>query len=90
MLDFYLNPNTVADLDKKYQRHKIDCILNKYSKDDNSIDEIMDQIEMLRYAKKSPLEQFIAERGKSRKQKAERLKRHKAEELKRQKTGTGC
>ena len=42
----------------------------------------MDQIEFHRNSKKSPPEQFIAERVKSRKSKTERLKRHKAEGLK--------
>ena len=49
----------------------------------------MDQIEFHRNSKKSPPEQFIAERVKSRKSKTERLKRHKAEGLKKQKIRTG-
>ena len=45
LFDIYVNINTVVNLHKKYQGDKKDSILNKYSKDNNSIDEIMDQIE---------------------------------------------
>lgn len=41
MLDFHLDPNDIAYLYKKYQRDKIDARLNKYSNDENSIDEII-------------------------------------------------
>ena len=71
MLDFYLYPNTIADLHEKYQHNKIDSILDKYSKSSNSVNEIMDLIETLRSTKKPPLEEFIAERVKLIKQKAE-------------------
>ena len=59
MLDFYFDPNAIADLRKRYQHDKIDSILEKYWKYSNSIDEIMDQIETLRNEKKSPPEKFI-------------------------------
>ena len=45
IFDFYLNPNTVVALHKKYQGDKIDSILNKYSRDNNSIDDQMDKTE---------------------------------------------
>ena len=41
MLDFHLDPNDITYLYKKYQRDKIDARLNKYSNDENSIDEII-------------------------------------------------
>ena len=47
----------------------------------------MDQVEMLRNAKKSTPEDFIAEIVKLRKQKVERVRKQKAERLKCQKTG---
>lgn len=51
MLDFHLDPNAIAYLYKKQQRDKIDTILNKYSKDGNSVDEITDEIDALRNVK---------------------------------------
>ena len=51
LLDYYLDPNTIAELQKRCQRDDADSILKKYSEDGNSIDEIMDQIEVLKNAK---------------------------------------
>ena len=78
MLSSYLKPSSIVDLLKKHQRVKIDSILNKYSKEANSIDEVMDQTETRRnvevfvYAKS-----IVAEKVKLRRQKMKALKRLK-------------
>ena len=62
---------------KKYQRNKIDRMLNKYSENSNSVDEIIDQVEILRNVNKSPPEEFIA---------AESIKKTKSWKIKKIKT----
>ena len=62
MLDYYFDSNTIAELQERYQRDDIDSIVKIYSEDGNSIDEIMDQYEVLRNPKKSSPEETIAER----------------------------
>ena len=79
-LNYYLNPNTIAELHKKRKHDKINSNLKKNSKDGNPIDEI----EMLRNVKSKPPEESIAERLKLRRQKAETLKRLRREKMKRQ------
>ena len=51
LLDYYLDPNTIVELHKKYQHNKMDNVLNKYSKDSSSIDQIIDKIETYRNTK---------------------------------------
>ena len=60
----FLDPNSIVELHRNYQHNKIDTVLNKYSKDNNSIDQIIDKIEMYRNTKKSLPEEAIAERVK--------------------------
>ena len=50
LLDYYLDPHTINELKNKYQ-YNMDRILKKYSKDANSIDEIMNQIEIYKTRK---------------------------------------
>ena len=52
-LDYYIDSNSIVELHKKYQHHKIDSALNKYSKGSSSIDRIIDKIETYRNTKKS-------------------------------------
>ena len=51
LLDYYLDSNTIVELHKKYQHNKMDNVLNKYSKDSSSIDQIIDKIETYRNTK---------------------------------------
>lgn len=74
---FFANPITILNQHKKYQRNKIDRILNKYSENSNSVDEIMDQVEILRNVNKSPPEEFIA---------SESIKKTKSGKIKKIKT----
>ena len=60
LLDYYLDPNTIIELHKKYQHDEIDSLLNKYSKDVSFIDQIIDNIEMYRNTKNSSPEGTIA------------------------------
>ena len=90
MLYSYLKPSSIVDLLKMYQLVKIDSILNKYSKDANSIDEIMDQTETRRNVEVFVCaKSIVAKKVKLRRQKMKASKRLKAEKLKRQKAGAG-
>ena len=64
LLDYYLDPNTIVELYKKYQHDKIDSVINKYAKDISSIDQITGNIETYRNTKNSSLEETIAKRVK--------------------------
>ena len=93
MLSYYLDPNIIVEVHENFERDRIDSILNSYSKNAGPVDEIIDQIEMIRNANKTPLKETIAERVKLGRQKVETLKklrvkktkRHRAERLKSQK-----
>ena len=78
LLDYYLDPNTIVEMHKKFGCNKIDSILNKSpKKDSGAINEMIDQIDTLRKTNQSPPEKAIAERVKSRTQRAKTLKRRK-------------
>ena len=78
LLDYYLDPNTIVEMHKTFECNKIDSILNKSSKKDSgAINEMIDQIDTLRKTNQSPPEKAIAERVKSRTQRAKTLKRRK-------------
>ena len=67
LLDYYLNPNTIFEMHKTFGRDKGDNILKKYSKKDSCpIDEVINQIDMLRNTNQLPPEETIAERIKLR------------------------
>ena len=68
MLDYYLDLSITFELHKSFESNKIDSILNKYSKDDSPIDEIIDQMEMIKNANKTSSEETITERVKLRRQ----------------------
>lgn len=67
-LDYYLDLSITFELHKSFESKKIDSILNKYSKDDSPIDEIIDQMEMIKNANKTSSEETITERVKLRRQ----------------------
>lgn len=67
-LDYYLDLSITFELHKSFESNKIDSILNKYSKDDSPIDEIIDQMEMIKNANKTSSEETITERVKLRRQ----------------------
>lgn len=67
-LDYYLDLSITSELHKSFESNKIDSILNKYSKDDSPIDEIIDQMEMIKNANKTSSEETITERVKLRRQ----------------------
>lgn len=67
-LDYYLDLSITFELHKSFESNKIDSILNKYSKDDSPIDEIIDQMEMIKNANKTSSEETINERVKLRRQ----------------------
>ena len=67
-LDYYLDLSITFELHKSFESNKIDSILNKYSKDDSPIDEIIDQMEMIKNANKTSSEETITERLKLRRQ----------------------
>ena len=47
MLDFYIDPNAIGDLYRKYQRGKIDSRKKYYLKDKNSTNKIKNLIKTL-------------------------------------------
>lgn len=67
-LDCYLDLSITFELHKSFESNKIDSILNKYSKDASPIDEIIDQMEMIKNANKTSSEETITERVKLRRQ----------------------
>ena len=67
-LDYYLDLSITFELHKSFESNKIDSMLNKYSKDDSPIDEIIDQMEMIKNANKTSSEETITERVKLRRQ----------------------
>ena len=67
-LDYYLDLSITFELHKSFESNKIDSILNKYSKDDSPIDEIIDQMEMIKNANITSSEETINERVKLRRQ----------------------
>ena len=54
LLSYYLDPNIIVEVHENFERDRIDSILNSYSKDAGPINEIIDQIEMIRNANKTP------------------------------------
>ena len=64
LLDYHLDPNTIAKLHKKYQHDKKDHVPEKFSKFGSSVDHILDKTKMYRNVKKLAPEETIAERVK--------------------------
>ena len=78
LLDYYLNPYTIVEMHKTFGHDKGDNILKKYSKKDSGpIDEVINQIDMLRNTNQLPLEETIAERIKLRRQKKKKKEEKK-------------
>ena len=69
----------IVEMYKNLEPDRKDSILRKYSEDSNPIDEITDEIEMLRSVKATPLEETSAEKVELRKQKVETFKRLRVE-----------
>ena len=51
VLDYYLESNAIVGLQNKYQRDEIDSVINKYSDDGSSFNEVINEIEMFRKRK---------------------------------------